>query len=126
MSFATAVNCMDGRTQEPVIAYLKRRCGVEYVDAVTEPGPVRILAEAGADDEAVASILRRVEVSVGTHGSTCVAVVAHADCAGNPLGRGEQMPQLAAAVDRVRARFPEVEVLGLWLGEDWRVEEVVV
>ena len=36
-SFACAVNCMDGRTQEPVIKYLKQRLHVDYVDAVTEP-----------------------------------------------------------------------------------------
>ncbi|HOP76783.1 MAG TPA: hypothetical protein PLD05_04790 [Thermogutta sp.] len=39
MSFATVVNCMDGRTQGPVISYLKERFGVDYVDNSTEAGP---------------------------------------------------------------------------------------
>ena len=43
MKFATAVNCMEGRTQLPVIAYLKKKFEVDYVDMVTEAGPVKIL-----------------------------------------------------------------------------------
>ena len=43
--FATAINCMDGRAQEPVIEYMKKSYGVDYVDMITEPGPNRILAE---------------------------------------------------------------------------------
>ena len=54
MSFCTAINCMDGRTQLPVIEFLKDKFGVEFVDTITEPGPVRILADqpdsAQADD----------------------------------------------------------------------------
>ncbi len=37
-TFATAINCMDGRVQLPVIAYLKSKYVVDYVDAITEPG----------------------------------------------------------------------------------------
>jgi hypothetical protein len=37
--FAAAINCMDGRAQLPVIEWLKRECGVDYVDTITEPGP---------------------------------------------------------------------------------------
>ena len=45
MKFATAINCMDGRTQLPVIAYLKEKCKIDCVDMVTEAGPVKILAD---------------------------------------------------------------------------------
>jgi len=44
-SFAAAINCMDGRTQIPVIDYVKRRFRVDHVDMITEPRPIRILAE---------------------------------------------------------------------------------
>jgi len=43
--FATAINCMDGRCQLPVIEWMKKRYGVEYVDMITEPGPDGVLAE---------------------------------------------------------------------------------
>ena len=63
MSFCTAVNCIDGRVELPVIRYLQQRFGVLYVDLVTEPGAVRSLA-GPADTETKRSILRRVAVSL--------------------------------------------------------------
>ena len=45
MKFATAINCMDGRTQIPVIEWLKKEYGVDYVNMINEPGPNKILAE---------------------------------------------------------------------------------
>ena len=44
MIFCTAINCMDGRVQAPVNAYLRTRFNADYVDAVTEPGPALVLA----------------------------------------------------------------------------------
>ena len=43
--FATAINCMDGRVQTPVIEYLQHQYGADYGDMVTEPGSNKILAE---------------------------------------------------------------------------------
>jgi len=84
MKFATAINCTDGRTQLPVIAYLKEKCKVDYVDMVTEAGPVRILVDS-ADRALVDSIKHRVEISVEKHYSRYIAVAGHFDCAGNPV-----------------------------------------
>ena len=39
MSFCTAINCMDGRVQLPVIRFLQERFKVDYVDVISEPGP---------------------------------------------------------------------------------------
>ncbi len=36
--FVTAINCMDGRVQIPVIEYLKNNYGINYVDMITAPG----------------------------------------------------------------------------------------
>ena len=43
MSFATAINCLDGRVQEPVAKFLKKKFGASYVDAITAPGPVKVI-----------------------------------------------------------------------------------
>lgn len=40
MKFCTAINCMDGRVQLPVINYLKKHFKVNYVGSITEPGEV--------------------------------------------------------------------------------------
>lgn len=114
---------MDGRTQLPVIEWLKRERGADYVDVITEPGPVRILADA-SDTAVLASIRRRVEISVRKHGSSRVAIVAHHDCAGNPSDRETQLGQLRTAAVTVRSWGLAVELDLLWLGEDWQVERI--
>ena len=123
MSFCTVVNCMDGRVQLPVIEYLMKRLGVEYVDSVTEAGPVGRLSS-DPDGVVSASIISRVGVSVERHGSRVVAVVAHHDCGGNPIDEDSQREQLAASIDLIARRFPQVSVAGLWVDADWRVTEV--
>ena len=114
---------MDGRTQLPVIEWMKREHEVDYVDTITEPGPVRILAEA-ADAPALESIRRRLTISVTKHGSRRVAIVAHSDCAGNPVDKDMQLSQLRAAAATVLSWGIGVQVDRLWLGENWRVERV--
>ncbi len=116
--FGTAVNCMDGRVQLPVNAWLRSRFGVDYVDTVTEAGPIRELADDPAGTIA-RSIRARLTVSVEKHGSGVVAVVGHHDCAGNPVDRDEQARQTRAAVELVKSWFPGVRVVGLWVTGDW-------
>ena len=121
--FAAVINCMDGRTQLPVNEWMRREYGVDYVDTITEPGPVRILAEA-RDAHALASIRGRLDISVGKHGSSRVAIVAHADCAGNPVAKELQLNQLRSAAATVLSWGAGVQVDLLWLGADWRVERI--
>ncbi len=115
---------MDGRVQLPVIRYLQENLGVRYVDSVTEPGPVRMLAERD-DAAAVDSIMRRVAISTSAHNSSVVAVVvvAHHDCAGNPADEATQREQLSRALDFVSLSLPDVLVLGLWVDDAWSVCE---
>jgi carbonic anhydrase len=121
--FATAINCMDGRVQLPVIAYLQERCGVDHVDMITEPGPVRLLAERTYLTR-IDSVRARVDVSISRHGSRHIAIVAHHDCAGNPVDKQTQLQQLAAAVKLIKEWGRPAEVIGLWVDENWMVEEV--
>jgi hypothetical protein len=121
--FATAINCMDGRTQLPVIEWVKREHKVDYVDTITEPGPVRILATA-TDAAALESIKRRLSISVTRHGSTSVAIVAHADCAGNPVDKETQLRQLRMAAAAVLCWGFDVQLDLLWLGDNWQVERI--
>ena len=123
MSFCTAVNCMDGRVQLPVIKYLKKRFKAEYVDAVTEPGPNAILAER-LSAEVVESIHRRIRISIEHHRSVGIAVVGHYDCAGNQAGQQEQDEHTLAAVRHLKDTYPGLPVIGLWVNENWEVSEV--
>lgn len=114
---------MDGRTQLPVSRFMKVRFGAEYVDTITEPGPVRILDDRD-DARAVQSILDRVAISVEKHGSGGISIMGHYDCAGNPVDKDVQLGQIRRAVDFLKEKFPGVEVIGLWVGESWEAEEV--
>jgi len=120
-TFGTAINCMDGRTQLPVNEYLRSRYQLDFIDTVTEPGPIKILAE---NQAGVASIQQRVKISVEAHGSKLIAVVAHYDCAGNPVPKETQLEQLESALKTVRAWYNEVQCIGLWVNEKWQVEPV--
>jgi hypothetical protein len=120
-SFAAAIICMDGRTQLPVIEWMKREHKVDYVDTITEPGPVKILAE-GTDAVALESIKRRLSISVTRHGSTHVAIVAHTDCAGNPADKETQLRQLRLAATTVLSWKLGTKLDLLWLDNDWQVE----
>lgn len=123
MSFCTVINCMDGRVQLPVFTYLQKRFDASYVDTVTEAGPVRLLATS-PETNAARSMHRRLQVSIDSHGSRQIAVVAHADCAGNPGSEAEQARQLRNAVEILEARYPGCEVIGLWVDEQFAVREV--
>lgn len=113
-SFGTVINCIDGRTQAPARRFLRDRFGVKHLDTITEPGPIRVLAE-GYPAATVEAIRARVQLSIEGHGSGAVAVIAHEDCAGNPVDRDVQMVQLERSLRRVREWFPAAEVIGLWM-----------
>lgn len=121
--FVTSINCMDGRVQEPVINYLKSTFGIDYVDMVTEAGPNKILAE-GTDTTLINCIKSRVEVSVAKHSSKLVAIVGHYDCGGNPAAEDVQIKQIKEAIKRVKSWYSSVEVIGLWVDENWMVNPI--
>jgi carbonic anhydrase len=119
--FATAINCMDGRVQVPVINWLKENLGVDYVDMITEPGPDKLLAE--GDTRALNSIKARVLISVNKHGSDTILVAAHDDCAGNPVSRAQHETDVRRSVIRIQSwKLPVKRVLGAWIGDNWKVE----
>ena len=121
--FATAINCMDGRVQTPVIEWLKKRYPVDYVDMITEPGPEKLLDE-DKNPAAIESIQKRLEISLARHNSNLVAIAGHHDCAGNPADPETKRQQILSAIKTVRAWHHEVDVIGLWVDESWAVQQV--
>ncbi|MGC8790723.1 MAG: carbonic anhydrase [Desulfurella sp.] len=123
MEFVSVVNCMDGRVQEPVINWMKKKYNAEYVDMITEPGPIKILSD-NSDKFLVDSIKSRLVVSVEKHGSKVIAVVGHHDCAGNPSDKQTQINQIKNSINLIKTWFNDVEIIGLWVNEKWQVEKV--
>lgn len=125
MSFCTVISCIDGRVQLPVITYLQKRFGVDYVDNVTEAGPVGVLS-ISPESEIALSIFRRIEKSIQAHASKGIALVAHHDCAGNPISDSEQIQQIQKCLITLSYRYPQLEVIGLWLDQNWSVHEYTI
>ncbi len=111
--FATAVACIDGRIQIPVLNLVRDHFEVDHVDMVTRPGVVANLSP---------GVLRDLAVSIERHQSRGIALVAHADCAGNPVADREQQEQCRAAAQRLRESWPTLTVLACWATPDGKVD----
>ena len=123
MTFCTAISCMDGRIQLPVIRYLKKRFNTEYVDMITEAGPNRILAEQD-EQRTIESIVFRMNISVNNHQSRGIAVIGHHDCAGNPTDKDTQLAQIRKSIHFLKEKVDGMVLIGLWVDENWQVSEV--
>jgi len=120
--FVTALNCIDGRAQGPVHAWVQEHYYADFVDSITEPGVDRVLAEGGR--ETIESIRHKVEISVRAHGSALVVIAGHYDCAGNPVSKEEHIAEIKKDVQTVASWGFPVECVGLWVNEQWEAEEV--
>ena len=122
--FVTAINCIDGRVQLPIIEWLKREYSVDYVNLVTEPGPDELLAR-GEDKAALDSIRQRVELSIIRRNAEIIAVSGHHDCAANPVDEDTHIEQIRAAVEFIKTWHLMRDVIGLWVDKNWRVHRVI-
>ncbi len=122
--FVTAINCMDGRVQLPVIDWMKKHSKADFVDMITEPGPNKILAD-NHEINLIHSLKKRVEISVVKHASAQIAIIGHFDCAGNPVNKETQLSQIKAAVHMIQSWGFQIPVIGLWVDDDWTVHKIL-
>lgn len=123
--FVTSINCMDGRVILPLNEFMKNKFGADYVDTITAGGPIRYLA--GDDSNCIKHhIISRIGISVNLHGSNVVAISGHFDCAGNPKTKEEQIEQIKISVENIRKLYSDIELLALWVNDQWEVEELVI
>jgi hypothetical protein len=121
MTFATCLNCIDGRVQLPAINWIMENYNVKYVDMVTKAGMDGFLADSNSE---IHEILKNVEISITGHGSNNIFVVGHYDCAANPVDDLIHEKQIDTAVKRIKSIFPDLNVKGLWINEKFTVEDV--
>ncbi len=122
--FGTALNCIDGRTQIPVIEWLKENFDVDYVDLITEPGMDKVLSEGQWDE--TERVREKTIISIEAHNSNVVAVVGHYDCAANPVCGLKHFRDIVASAYTVASWGLQVKVVGLWVDEFWRVHVVSI
>lgn len=113
--FATALNCIDGRTQIPVINWMKENFNVDYVDLITEPGMDKVLSQGNWIESE--RLKEKVIISMTAHNSNVVAVVGHHDCAANPVSDCKHLHDIFSSTYVVKSWCLPVKVVGLWVDE---------
>ncbi|HMK53672.1 MAG TPA: carbonic anhydrase [Methanobacteriaceae archaeon] len=121
-TFATAINCIDGRVQLPVRQWLIDNYSVDSVVKITAPGPDKLLHE--NQDIQVEVIKNNLKLSVETHEPVVVAVVGHYDCVANPVEKDVHLEQIKAAITTVKSWNFSINLVGLWVDDQWSVSEV--
>jgi len=120
--FGTAINCIDGRTQQVVIDYMKQNYEVDVVDMLTFPGADRIFSDPERLPE-VALAKRAISISIEKHNSKVIEVVGHYDCAGNPGDKAHHYAHIRKAVQEVSSWNLSARVIGLYVNDKWKIEE---
>ena len=121
--FGTAINCMDGRVQLPVIDWMKKAYILDYVDMVTEPGPEGVMV--AGESAQLESIRMKVKISVNAHGSDTIVIASHHDCAGNPVSKEAHLSQTRKAMDIIKSwDLPVKIIVGVWVDDDWAVQPI--
>jgi len=118
--FATAINCIDGRVQKPVIEFIRNNFHIDYVDLVTTPGPDKLISEY-KDTQEIQSIKEKVLISFKKHKSNILFLSGHHDCAGNPCSKENHLRQIQKAANNIKYWRINLEIYGLWIDEKWRV-----
>jgi hypothetical protein len=121
--FGTAINCIDGRTHQVVIDYMKQKYNIDGVDMVTFPGADGIFSNVEHLGE-VSLIRRAVSISIERHGSRIIAVVGHYDCAGNPGDREHHYMHIRRAMREVSSWNFQAQVIGLYVNDKREIDEV--
>jgi hypothetical protein len=127
-TFFTSVGCMDGRVQDPISEYGKKRYGVKYMDTITEAGIVGILGKPEIDKKLLEAIKTKILISLEKHHSKGIIVHGHQDCAGNPIDETLHREQTVDAASVIRSFVPgDIEIMPVFVvreGENWVVEEL--
>ena len=121
--FGTAINCIDGRTQEPVIDFMKQKYHIDGVDMVTFPGVDGIFCSRENTGD-IERIRRAVSISIEKHHSSIIAVIGHFDCAGNPGDNEHHYAHIRMAVHKVSLWKFDAQVAGYYVNDKLQIEEV--
>ena len=120
--FATAISCIDGRIQFVIFNWIKKNHFVDYVDAVTEPGCDKVLSEKNI--EKIIQIKSKVLISINAHGSKLIVVSGHHDCAANPSSKEMHLTQIRKSMNIVRSWRLSADIVGLWVNDQWKIEQI--
>lgn len=120
--FSTAINCIDGRIQDPISQWIKENYSIDYVDTITEPGSDKALSEKNI--EKIVQIKAKVLISINTHGSKLIVVSGHHDCTTNPTSKEMHLTQIRKSINIVKSWKLSASIIGLWVNDQWEIEQI--
>ena len=118
--FGTCVTCIDGRIQEPLQQWLKKKYELDYVDMITEHGAEKLFS----DDKHQSELRNKVSYSIKNSNSKIILVSAHHDCEGNMVSKDKQISQIKDAISIIQSWNLGVPVTGAWFNEQLQVESI--
>lgn len=119
--FALCLNCIDGRTQMPLLNWILKNYPVKYVDLITEPGIDGVLADENRD---IHDVLKKVDLSIKKHGSRIIFIAGHSDCKGNDVSNDIHKEHILAGVRRLKPIYSDKEITGVWMELDKEIVEI--
>jgi len=142
--FLTTIGCMDGRVQEVVAEFGRKKFGAEFPDTITEAGLVGKLArlqlpsqsdggqaQENPDQALLDSIKNKLDISLDKHHSRGIVVHGHQECAGNPVEDGRHKDDIQKSVQQIKSLINyAVLVVGVFVKRSsqdpskWEIEEV--
>ena len=112
---------MDGRVQEPLREWMKAKYNVRYIDTITRPGIDKIIH----DNRDTDTIREMAAISINAHHASVIVISGHHQCAGNPVSKEEHIRHVKNSVQIVQSWNLGVQVAGVWVNEEWKVEQIV-
>jgi len=118
---AVCLNCIDGRVQIPAIDWIKDQYALDCVDMITEPGMDGLLSD---NDGPIDAVIRKIEFCIEKNNISMIFIVGHYDCKGNPVSELIHKEQICRAAERLKSKFSNIEIIRLWINEQWTVEKL--
>ena len=130
-TFFTTVGCMDGRSQEPVCFFGRKKFGAVYPDTITEAGLVGLLSRNDVDERLLESLRKKLLISLEKHHSKGVVISGHQECAGNPVDDERQKEDIRKSVQVIKSLINSLApVIGVFVKRSendpsvWEAEEL--
>lgn len=124
-TFFTVVGCMDGRIQEVVFEFGRRKFDAQFPDDITDAGIVKQIAF-NPEPEYFEHFKKELMVSLVNHRSKGILVDGHQDCAGNPTDDETHKTDILKTVDFIKTIVEgKIRVIGVFViyqNGKWRAE----
>lgn len=117
MNYGIVINCIDVTNRLPVIEFLKFVWKTEWVVVISDAAPEKVLSER-KDTQAIEHIHKTIQASLKNREKVHLAVVSHHGCFINKDGEFEKRDMLHKAVEYLKSKYSEAEVMGIWVDKE--------